>query len=208
MKRSCGCGASCRLQFERRPLFDRWPAGPSSGRRKRPSSPCCGPDGGRLAQIFGKQNMSVRRLAEIQPESFAFTPENEARCGREIAKYPPGRQASAIIPLLWRAQAQNEYWLSKPAIELVARMLDMPYIRALEIATFYSMFNLEPVGKYYIQLCGTTPCALRGSDEHQGRARRARRASSGMRQRRWQFLVDRSRMPRRLLQCADGADQR
>jgi NADH-quinone oxidoreductase subunit E len=108
--------------------------------------------------------MSVRRLAEIQPDSFAFTPENEALCRKEIGKYPPGRQASAIIPLLWRAQKQNGYWLPKPAIETVARMLDMPYIRALEIATFYTMFNLAPVGKYYIQFCGTTPCVLAGAD--------------------------------------------
>jgi NADH-quinone oxidoreductase subunit E len=108
--------------------------------------------------------MTVRRLAEIQPESFAFTPENKAWCDAQIAKYPPGRQASAVIPLLWKAQAQNDYWLPKPAIEAVADMLDMPYIRVLEIATFYSMFNLEPVGKYYIQLCGTTPCMLRGAE--------------------------------------------
>jgi NADH-quinone oxidoreductase subunit E len=109
--------------------------------------------------------MSVRRLAENQPATFAFTPENEAWAKREIAKYPPGRQASAIIPLLWRAQAQHDYWLPKPAIEKVAEMLGMPYIRALEIATFYSMFNLEPVGRYFVQLCGTTPCMLRGSGE-------------------------------------------
>jgi NADH-quinone oxidoreductase subunit E len=108
--------------------------------------------------------MSVRRLAENQPASFAFTAENEAWCLKEIGKYPPGRQASAIIPLLWRAQKQNDYWLPKPAIETVARMLHMPYIRALEIATFYTMFNLAPVGKYYIQFCGTTPCVLRGAD--------------------------------------------
>jgi NADH-quinone oxidoreductase subunit E len=109
--------------------------------------------------------MSVRRLAEIQPASFAFTPENEALCRKEIGKYPPGRQASAIISLLWRAQEQSGDWLPKPAIETVARMLDMPYIRALEIATFYTMFNLAPVGKYYIQFCGTTPCVLAGADE-------------------------------------------
>ena len=109
--------------------------------------------------------MSVRRLAEIQPAGFAFTPGNEAWAKGEIAKYPAGRQASAIIPLLWKAQVQNDYWLSRPAIEAVARMLDMPYIRALEIATFYSMFNLAPVGKYFIQLCGTTPCALRGAED-------------------------------------------
>ena len=109
--------------------------------------------------------MAVRRLALEQPASFAFTPPNKAWCEGEIAKYPKGRQASAVIPLLWKAQAQNSYWLPKPAIECVAGMLGMPYIRVLEIATFYSMFNLEPVGKYFIQLCGTTPCMLRGSND-------------------------------------------
>jgi NADH-quinone oxidoreductase subunit E len=109
--------------------------------------------------------MSVRRLAEVQPESFAFTPENLAWAEREIAKYPPGRQASAIISLLWRAQAQHDYWLPKPAIEKVADMLAMPYIRALEVATFYTMFNLEPVGRHHVQVCGTTPCALRGAED-------------------------------------------
>ena len=109
--------------------------------------------------------MSVRRLAEKQPESFAFTPENKAWAEKEIAKYPPGRQASAVIALLWRAQKQNGYWLSKPAIEAVAAMLEMPKIRVLEVATFYTMFNLEPVGRYYVQLCGTTPCMLRGAEE-------------------------------------------
>lgn len=108
--------------------------------------------------------MSVRRLAEKQPESFAFTPENEDWCARELAKYPPGRQASAVVPILWRAQKQNDNWLPKPAIEKVAVMLDMPFIRVLEIATFYTMFNLAPVGKFYIQMCGTTPCVLSGSD--------------------------------------------
>ena len=109
--------------------------------------------------------MSVRRLAEKQPESFEFTPENKAWAEKEITKYPPGRQASAIIPLLWRAQAQNDYWLPRAAIEKVAGMLEMPYIRALEVATFYTMFNLEPVGKHHVQLCGTTPCMLRGAEE-------------------------------------------
>src|SRR5947209_6591469 len=108
--------------------------------------------------------MSVRRLAEIQPECFEFTPENRAWADKQIEKYPPGRQASAIIPLLWQAQKQNGYWLPKPAIEKVAEQLGMPFIRALEIATFYTMFNLEPVGKFYIQMCGTTPCVLQGSD--------------------------------------------
>jgi NADH-quinone oxidoreductase subunit E len=109
--------------------------------------------------------MSVRRLAEEQPASFEFTPENMLWVKAQIAKYPEGRQASAVIPLLWQAQKQNQYWLPKPAIEKVAELLDMPYIRVLEIATFYTMFNLEPVGRYFIQMCGTTPCMLRGSDE-------------------------------------------
>jgi NADH-quinone oxidoreductase subunit E len=109
--------------------------------------------------------MAVRRLAKEQPESFEFTPENMAWAQKVIARYPEGRQASAIIPLLWRAQAQHDYWLPKAAIEKIADMLGMPHIRAMEVATFYSMFNLEPVGKYFIQLCGTTPCMLRGSNE-------------------------------------------
>ncbi len=109
--------------------------------------------------------MTVRRLAEEQPASFDFTPENRAWCDAQIAKYPKGRQASAVISLLWRAQAQHDYWLPRPAIEKVAEMLDMPYIRVLEIATFYSMFNLAPVGKHFVQLCGTTPCMLRGAED-------------------------------------------
>lgn len=108
--------------------------------------------------------MTVRRLAEVQPESFAFTPENQAWCEKEMKKYPPGRQASAVVPLLWKAQKQNNYWLPKPAIEKVAEILDMPFIRVLEVATFYTMFNLSPVGKFYIQFCGTTPCVLAGAD--------------------------------------------
>lgn len=109
--------------------------------------------------------MSVRRLApqELQPASFAFTPENEAWVDKQIAKYPPGRQASAVIPLLWKAQEQAGGWVSQAAIEVVAARLDMPKIRVLEVATFYTMFALEPVGKHFIQLCGTTPCQLRGA---------------------------------------------
>ena len=109
--------------------------------------------------------MSSRRLAEVQPEGFTFTPQSQAWIDRQIAKYPEGRQASAVIPLLWQAQKQNGYWLPKAAIERVANMLGMPYIRVLEIVTFYTMFNLEPVGKHYVQMCGTTPCMLRGSDD-------------------------------------------
>lgn len=109
--------------------------------------------------------MSVRRLAEVQPASFEFTPENLAWAQAQIAKYPPGRQASAVIPLLWKAQAQHDYWLPRAAIEKVAQMLDMPTIRVMEVATFYTMFNLEPVGRHFIQLCGTTPCMLRGAND-------------------------------------------
>lgn len=108
--------------------------------------------------------MSVRRLADQQPASFAFTPENEEKCAEILKKYPEGREASAVISFLWLAQKQNDYWLPKPAIELVAKKLGMPFIRALEIATFYTMFNLAPVGKFHVQMCGTTPCLLAGSD--------------------------------------------
>ena len=108
--------------------------------------------------------MSVRRLAEIQPDSFEFTSDNEAWARQEIAKYPPGRQASAVLALLWRAQQQNGYWLPRPAIEKVAQMLELPVMRVLEVATFYTMFNLSPVGRYHVQLCGTTPCMLCGAE--------------------------------------------
>jgi NADH-quinone oxidoreductase subunit E len=108
--------------------------------------------------------VSVRRLAENQPPAFAFTAENLAWAKDRIAKYPPGRQASAVIPILWRAQEQAG-WLPQKAIEAVADLLGMAKIRVLEVATFYTMFNLAPVGKFYVQLCGTTPCMLRGSED-------------------------------------------
>lgn len=111
--------------------------------------------------------MAVRRLApdNIQPESFAFTPENLAWAQTVIARYPEGRQASAVIPLLWRAQEQHDYWVPRAAIEYIAHMLGMAKIRVMEVATFYTMFNLEPVGKHFVQLCGTTPCRLRGAEK-------------------------------------------
>lgn len=109
--------------------------------------------------------MAVRRLAEQQPESFAFSPANRMWAEATIRKFPEGRQASAVIPLLWRAQEQ-EGWVSKPALEGVAEILGMPLIRVLEVATFYTMFHLEPVGRLaHVQVCGTTPCMLRGSGE-------------------------------------------
>jgi NADH-quinone oxidoreductase subunit E len=109
--------------------------------------------------------MSVRRLApaEIQPDSFALTPENEAWLQKQVAKYPDGRQASAVIPLLWQAQKQAGGWLPQKAIEATAALLDMPLIRVMEVATFYTMFNLEPVGRWFIQLCGTVPCHVKGA---------------------------------------------
>ena len=111
--------------------------------------------------------MSVRRLAplELQPKSFAFTAENQAWAEREIAKYPPGRQAAAVIPLLWKAQEQSGRWLPEAAIRAVADQLGLAHIRALVVATFYTMINLAPVGRTYVQLCGTTPCVLRGAEE-------------------------------------------
>jgi len=108
--------------------------------------------------------MSVRRLDPVQPDSFRFTPANLKWAKETIAKYPKGKQASAVIPLLWRAQEQHDGWLPEPALRAVAEMLDMAYIRVYEIATFYTMFNLSPVGKYFVQLCGTTPCWLRGAN--------------------------------------------
>ncbi|UFI01957.1 NADH-quinone oxidoreductase subunit E [Roseibium aggregatum] len=110
--------------------------------------------------------MAVRRLAAEQPESFAFTEKNLDWAKKLIDRYPAGRQASAVIPLLWRAQEQNEGWVSEPAIRYIADLLDMPKIRVLEVATFYTMFQLQPVGKKaHIQVCGTTPCQLRGSED-------------------------------------------
>jgi NADH-quinone oxidoreductase subunit E len=109
--------------------------------------------------------MSVRRLAAEQPEGFAFTPENLDWAKAEIKKYPEGRQASAVLSLLWRAQEQIGGWISEPALRTVADMLGMAYIRVYEIVTFYTMFNLAPVGRYYVQVCGTTPCMLRGAED-------------------------------------------
>ncbi len=110
--------------------------------------------------------MAVRVLASDQPDSFAFTDENLAWAKKVIERYPAGKQASAVIPLLWRAQEQFNGWLCEPAIRYVADLLDMPKIRVLEVATFYTMFQLQPVGKKaHIQVCGTTPCRLRGGGD-------------------------------------------
>ena len=142
----------------------------------------------------------------LQPKEFAFTAENPAWAKRQIAKYPEGRQASAVIPLLWRAQEQAGGWLPQKAIAYVADLLGMAHIRVLEVATFYTMFNLEPVGEFHVQLCGTTPCMLRGADElikvcHDRIGEQLHVIG------RRRLLLGRGRVPRRLRECADGADQ-
>jgi NADH-quinone oxidoreductase subunit E len=111
--------------------------------------------------------MTTRRLAppELQPKEFAFTADNLAWAKQQLTKYPEGRQQSAIIPLLWRAQEQSGGWLPEAAIRYVSDFLGMAHIRALEVATFYTMFLLGPVGrKAHVQVCGTTPCMLRGAE--------------------------------------------
>ena len=112
--------------------------------------------------------MAVRRLApkELQPASFTFSAENLSWAKAQIEKFPPGRQQSAVIPILWRVQEQHEGWVSEVALRAVADLLGMAYIRVLEVATFYTMFQLEPVGKKaHVQVCGTTPCRLRGAED-------------------------------------------
>jgi NADH-quinone oxidoreductase subunit E len=102
--------------------------------------------------------------AQQQPKTFVFTPENQAKATKIIAKYPVGRQASAVLPLLDMAQRQNGNWLPQAALDYIADMLEMAPVRVYEVASFYTMFNLRPVGENFIQVCTTTPCWLRGSD--------------------------------------------
>jgi len=107
----------------------------------------------------------VNTVPVEQPSHFAFSPENLAKAKAHIAKYPAGRQASAVLPLLDLAQRQHGNWLPRAAMDCVADLLGMARIRVYEVATFYAMFNLRPVGKHFFQICTTTPCWLRGSDE-------------------------------------------
>ena len=110
--------------------------------------------------------MSALSIQHVeQPASFAYTPENAAKVADIIAKYPAGREQSAVMPLLWMAQKQNQNWLPIAAIEMVAKICHMPVMRVHEVASFYTMFNLAPVGRHFVQCCTTTPCWLRGSDE-------------------------------------------
>ena len=107
--------------------------------------------------------MSVKKISKVQPELFEFTSENLKKAQKEIEKYPKKRKASAVLALLYLAQNQNDNWIPLSAIKYVAALLDMPYIKVYEVATFYSMFNLSPVGKYFVQVCTTTPCMIRGA---------------------------------------------
>ena len=109
--------------------------------------------------------MSIaRRIADDQPTHFAFSAENKQKIKAILAKYPKSHKSSAVLPLLDLAQRQHDNWLPTKAIEAVAKICEMPEMRVFEVASFYTMFNLRPVGKYFIQACGTTPCWLRGSD--------------------------------------------
>jgi len=107
--------------------------------------------------------MSKKKISASQPDSFEFTNDNLKKVGSEIKKYPKKREASAVMALLYLAQNQNDNWIPLAAIKYIAKFLSMPYIKVYEVATFYSMFNLSPVGKYFVQVCTTTPCMIRGA---------------------------------------------
>tara|TARA_Y100000590_G_scaffold142533_1_gene163614 strand:- start:149 stop:757 length:609 start_codon:yes stop_codon:yes gene_type:complete len=107
--------------------------------------------------------MSLKKISTVQPELFEFSKENLIKAKDEIKKYPKDRKASAVLALLYLAQDQNDNWIPLSAIKYIAKMLEMPYIKVYEVVTFYSMFNLSPVGKYFVQVCTTTPCMIKGA---------------------------------------------
>ena len=107
--------------------------------------------------------MSLRRPAKNQPENFEFNSSSLKAANAEVEKYPKGKQQSAVMALLYIAQKQNDNWIPLAAMKYIAKFLDMPYIKVYEVATFYTMYNLSPVGKYFIQVCTTTPCMIRGA---------------------------------------------
>ena len=109
--------------------------------------------------------MSVKIISKVQPDIFEFNDENLLKAEKEIRKYPKDKKASAVLALLYLAQSQNDNWIPLEAIKHVSRILEMPYIKVYEVATFYSMFNLTPVGKYFVQVCTTTPCMIRGANK-------------------------------------------
>ena len=107
--------------------------------------------------------MSIKKISKTQPEKFEFTPENLSEAEIEIKKYPNEKKASEVLALLYLVQEQNNNWIPLAGIKYVAKLLNVPYIKVYEVVTFYSMFNLSPVGKYFVQVCTTTPCMLRGA---------------------------------------------
>ena len=109
--------------------------------------------------------MSIKKISKIQPESFEFSKDNLQEVENEIKKYPKNRKASAVLALLCLVQRQHYNWIPLAAIKYVAKLLDIPYIQVYEVSTFYSMFNLSPVGKYFVQVCTTTPCMIRGANK-------------------------------------------
>ena len=109
--------------------------------------------------------MSIKKVSEIQPESFEFSKDNLQEAENIIKKYPKNRKASAVLALLYLVQKQHDNWIPLAAIKCVAKFLEIPYIQVYEVATFYSMFNLAPVGKYFVQVCTTTPCMIRGTNK-------------------------------------------
>ena len=109
--------------------------------------------------------MSIKKISKVQPEIFEFSKENFKKAEEEIKKYPKDRKASAVLALLFLVQNQNDNWIPLAAIKYVSKFLGIPYIQVYEVATFYSMLNLAPVGKYFIQVCTTTPCMIRGANK-------------------------------------------
>ena len=108
--------------------------------------------------------MSLKKPAKNQPENFEFNSDSLEEANKIISKYPRGKQQSAVMALLYIAQKQNDNWIPLAAMKYIGKFLDMPYIKVYEVATFYSMYNLAPVGKYFIQVCTTTPCMIRGAN--------------------------------------------
>jgi NADH-quinone oxidoreductase subunit E len=109
--------------------------------------------------------MSLKKIHDQQPESFEFTKENKEYAEKILKKYPKNRKKSAVMPFLYLAQRQNKNWIPLTAMKYIAKVLEMPYIKVYEVATFYTMYNLAPVGKYFVQVCTTSPCLIRGADK-------------------------------------------
>ena len=109
--------------------------------------------------------MSLKKIHDLQPESFEFTEQNKDTAKKILKKYPENRKKSAVMPFLYLAQRQNDNWIPLTAMKYIAKLLEMPYIKVYEVASFYTMYNLAPVGKYFVQVCTTSPCLIRGADK-------------------------------------------